>query len=60
MFRYEINVKGLESYIVIADDDATAIVKAIDYFKDDDLYYDSEEADDVTENDCKIICKEEN
>lgn len=58
-YKYNICVKEKESYIVIAETDMDAFIKAIDLFKDDDMYYDMEETENVTTNNCKIIWKEE-
>lgn len=57
---YEICVMGLETYIVRnAKSEEDAIIQAIDYFKDDDMWYGSEEAENVTEDDCEIVWFEE-
>ena len=58
-YKYNICIKEKESYIVIAETDMDAFIKAIDLFKDDDMYYDMEETENVTTNNCKIIWKEE-
>lgn len=56
MGDYEICVKEIETYIIhCAKSKTDAIKQAIDCFKDDDMYYGSEEAENVTENDCEVI-----
>ena len=53
---YEVSVLGLETYWVMdANSEEEAIDKAIDLFRDDDLYYDTEEAENVTEKDCRVV-----
>lgn len=59
MGEYEVSVMGLESYKVEADSEEEAIIKAIDKFIDDDMYYGTEEADKVTEADCFVMWFEE-
>lgn len=60
MGDYEICVKGMETYTIKhAESKEDAIAQAIDCFKDDDMYYGSEEAENVTEDDCEIIWYEE-
>ena len=59
MGEYEVSVMGLESYKVQADSEEEAIIKAIDKFIDDDMYYGTEEADKVTEADCFVMWFEE-
>ncbi len=58
-YKYEINVKKLCTYTVYASSDNEAIVQAIDYFCDDDAFYGSEETENVNEEDCEIMFKEE-
>ena len=53
---YEVCVMGMETYKVEgAFTERQAIIRAMDYFRDDDLYFDTEEAENVTEEDCEII-----
>lgn len=59
MGEYEVSVMGLESYKVEADSEEEAIIKAIDKFIDDDMYWGTEETDRVTEEDCHIMWYEE-
>lgn len=59
MGEYEVSVMGLESYKVEADSEEEAIIKAIDSFINDDMYWGTEEADRVTEEDCRIMWYEE-
>ena len=59
MGEYEISVMGMESYKVVAETEEEAIIKAIDCFANDDLYYGTEEADKVTEADCFVMWYEE-
>lgn len=59
MGEYEISVMGMESYKVEAETKEEAIIKAIDCFANDDLYYGTEEADKVTEADCFVMWYEE-
>lgn len=59
MGEYEVSVMGLESYKVEANSEEEAIIKAIDCFADDDMYYGTEEADKVTESDCHVMWFEE-
>ena len=59
MGEYEISVMGMESYKVEAETEKEAIIKAIDCFANDDLYYGTEEADKVTEADCFVMWYEE-
>ena len=59
MGKYEVSVMGLESYEVEANSEEEAIITAIDYFKDDDLYCGTKEANNVTEEDCFIMWFEE-
>lgn len=55
MRDYDVNVKGLCTYTIKeAETEEEAIIRAINCFKDDDLYYDTEEAENVTEDDCII------
>lgn len=60
MGDYEINVKGLCTYdIKGAESEEEAIIQAIDYFCDDDLFYGTEATENVTEDDCVIMWYEE-
>lgn len=60
MGDYDVNVKGLCTYeIKGAKSEEDAIQQAIDYFCDDDEFYGSEEAENVTEDDCEIMWYEE-
>lgn len=60
MGDYDINVKGLCTYeIKGAKSEKDGIQQAIDYFCDDDEFYGTEEAENVTENDCEILWKDE-
>lgn len=60
MVRYDICVKNMEHYEFNAkDNDEKAKIIALDYFKDDDEYYGSEEAENATIDDCEIWSKEE-
>ena len=55
MRDYDINVKGLCTYTIIeAESEEEAIIQAIDNFCNDDLFWDTEEAENVTEDDCTI------
>lgn len=55
MRDYDINVKGLCTYTIReAESEEDAIIQAIDDFCNDDLFYDTEEAENVTEDDCVI------
>lgn len=53
--KYDVCVLGKETYIVYAKSERDAIIKAIDKFNDDDMYYGTEEAENVTEDDCEIV-----
>lgn len=60
MGDYDICVMSMETYTIKgAKSEEDAISQAIDYFKDDDMYYGTEEAENVTENDCEIVWFEE-
>ena len=59
MGKYEVSVMGLESYKVEAESEEEAIIKAIDCFMNDDMYYGTEEADKVTEAHCFVMWFEE-
>ena len=60
MGTYEICVKGLETYTIYnAKSEKDAIIQAIDYFCDDDEWYGSKEAENVTEDDCDVEWFEE-
>lgn len=55
MRDYDINVKGLCTYTIKeAESEEEAITQAIDYFCNDDLFWGTEETENVTENDCTI------
>lgn len=60
MGDYEICVKGLSTYTIReATSEEEAIIRAIDDFCNDDEFWDSEEAEDVTKYDCEIMwCRE--
>lgn len=52
---YEISVKGLTTYTVKgARPLKEAFTEAINYFINDDLFYNSPEADEVSEKDCTV------
>ena len=56
MGDYDINVKGLCIYeIREAESREDAIIQAIEYFCNDDLFLGTDEADNVTEDDCTIM-----
>ena len=58
--NYEVSVLGLETYSIIdAYSKEEAIDRAIDLFRDDDEFWDTEEAKNVTEEDCEVVCFEE-
>lgn len=60
MVDCEVCVKGMETYsIKEAKSKEDAIIQAIDYFMDDDMYYGTEEAENVTKEDCEIMWYEE-
>jgi hypothetical protein len=59
MGEYEVSVMGMESYKVEAESEEDAIIKAIDCFANDDMYWGTEEADKVTEADCFVMWYEE-
>lgn len=60
MFNYEISVKGLETYYIEqAKSKEEAIDRAIGCFMDDDEWYGSKEAENVTEDDCEVMWFEE-
>ena len=53
---YEICVKGKVTYTINeAESEEDAIQQAIDYFCDDDLFYGTEDAENVTEDDCEVV-----
>lgn len=53
---YEVSVKGLETYTVKgARTLKEAFTEAINYFINDDLFYNSPEADKVSEKDCHVV-----
>lgn len=57
---YDICVMGCETYNGIkakSEDKAKQI--ALDYFKDDDMWFQTEEAEKASIKDCEIIWKEE-
>lgn len=58
---YKFNISVLEyGYVEVeASSEEEAIIKAIDCFADDDMYYGTEEADKVTESDCHVMWFEE-
>lgn len=58
--EYEVSVYGMETYKVYATSEEDAINRAIEKFMDDDMYCGSEEAENVTEDDCEIIWFEGN
>ena len=54
--HYEICVMNKETYrIEYAKSKEDAIIQAIDFFKDDDEFFGTEEAENVTEDDCEIV-----
>lgn len=53
--EYEVSVYGMETYRVYATSEDDAINRAMEKFMDDDMYYGSKEAENVTEDDCEII-----
>lgn len=60
MKNYEINVMNLCTYTIRgAESEEEAIIKAMDCFYDDDEFYGSEEAENVTEADCRVVWEEE-
>ena len=58
-YVYEVSVKGLSTYKVYADNDKEAKVKAIDCFFDDDEFYGLELTENVSEDECEIVWKED-
>lgn len=56
---YEVCVLNSETYTVQANNEEEAKIQALDYFRDDDLWYGSEEAENATIEDCEIIDFEE-
>ena len=55
MRDYDINVKGLCTYTIKeAESKEEAITQAIDDFCNDDLFWGTEEAENITEDDCTI------
>ena len=55
MRDYDINVKGLCTYTIReAESEEYAIIQAIDDFCNDDLFWGTEDAESVTEDDCVI------
>lgn len=60
MGNYEVCVMGIETYTIKnAESEEDAIIQAMDCFFNDDEYYGSEEAENVTEEDCEIVWFEE-
>lgn len=60
MGDYEICVMGMETYTIQgAESEEDAIIQAMDCFCNDDEYCGTEEAENVTEKDCKIVWFEE-
>lgn len=60
MGDYDVCVKGMETYTIRgAKSKRAAIIRAMEHFVDDDMYYGTEEAESVTESDCEIIWFEE-
>jgi hypothetical protein len=53
--KYTVCVLNMETYIVYAKSERDAIVKAMDKFVNDDMFYGTKEADNVTQDDCRII-----
>lgn len=53
--KYTVCVLNMETYIVYAKSERDAINKAITDFVNDDMFYGTEEADNVTQDDCRII-----
>lgn len=58
MKKFEVCVMNMETYTVYANTKRKAIIQAIDCFRDDDEFYDTEEAENVTDKDCKIVWEE--
>lgn len=60
MFNVDVNVKGLCTYeIKEVKSIEKAIIRAIDYFCDDDEFYGTPETENVTEADCEVMWYEE-
>ena len=60
MGDYDVCVMKQVTYTVYgANSEEEAIIQAIDYFRDDDMFYGTEEAENVTEEDCEIMWFEE-
>lgn len=53
--KYTVCVLDMETYTVYAKSEKDAIDKAITKFMDDDMFYGTEEANNVTPDDCRII-----
>lgn len=53
--KYEVCVLNMETYTVYAKSESDAIDKAITDFMNDDMFYGTEEAENVTEEDCEIV-----
>jgi hypothetical protein len=53
--KYTVCVLNMETYIVYAKSERDAINKAITDFVNDDMFYETKEADNVTQDDCRII-----
>jgi hypothetical protein len=59
VYKYDVNVKKLSTYTLYAESDEEAVVKAIDCFCDDDMFWGDYEPEDVREDECEIVGKEE-
>lgn len=58
MRDYWINVKGLCTYTINgAESEEEAIMQAIDYFQDDDMFYGTKVAENVQPQDCIVDWK---
>lgn len=53
--KYTVCVLDMETYTVYAKSEKDAIDKAITDFVNDDMFYETEEADNVTQDDCRIV-----
>ena len=58
--KYSVCVMEMETYDnIIADNEDDAKIQAVDYFRDDDMYFGSDEAESCTVDDCEIVWEEE-
>ena len=53
--KYTVCVLNMETYIVYSKSERDAINKAMDKFVNDDMFYGTKEADNVTQDDCRIV-----